>query len=159
MNRKQLALLTLITLFGGAASYGQSNDNKLAFNGEANPELVDKKAAPTIIRQAGDHSEEHDVLAFSVLRGTNNREVYDQIIEKIEKALNDAGIPNKFFQEYTDSPGTVFDYFIENNLNGPFNVNELMAVLPEAVRDYKAQYPAKYAVIQPQEDGKMTAGL
>ncbi|MFY0689061.1 MAG: hypothetical protein JXQ90_17960 [Cyclobacteriaceae bacterium] len=158
MNRKQLTLLTLITLFGGAAAYGQSNDNKLAFNGKAKPELVDKKG-PTIIRQAGDHSEEHDVLSFSVLRGTNNREVYDQIIEKIGKALDKAGVPHKFFQEYTDSPGTSFDYFIENNSNGPFNVNELVAMLPEAIRDYKAQYPAKFAVLQPQEGEKMTAGL
>lgn len=96
---------------------------------------------PTIIREAGTYSAKHDVLAVVVKRGIDDRETYDKFIDAVGKKLHEKGVPFKFFQEYhDDKPGTVFAYLIENNLNGPFNVNEFAAILPHAIRRYKTEY-------------------
>lgn len=98
------------------------------------------QSQPTIFRQAGDYSEKHDVLSIAVLRGVKDREQYDEFIEAVGAKLTEKGVPFKFFQEFNEMPGTVFVYFIENDLNGSFNVEEFAAILPHAVRRYKTQY-------------------
>ncbi len=103
--------------------------------------LYDENSEQTILRQAGDYSAKHNVLTISVLRGVNNRDKFDEYIEAISNKLTEKGVPHKIFQEYDNKPGTVFDYFIENDLNGPFNLNELIAILPHAIRRYKEEYP------------------
>ncbi|MEP1788163.1 hypothetical protein [Reichenbachiella sp.] len=104
-------------------------------------EKLPQKAEPTIFRQAGDYSEKYDVLTIAVLRGVKDREQYDEFIEAVGTKLTEKGISYKFFQEFNEMPGTVFVYFIENDLNGSFNVEEFAAVLPHAVQRYKDQYP------------------
>lgn len=95
----------------------------------------------TIFREAGNYSAKHDALAITVLRGVNNRDKYDGFIKAIGDKLDEKGVPYKFFQKYNDKPGTVFDYFIENDVSGPFNLNEFIAILPHAIKSYREQYP------------------
>ena len=102
--------------------------------------LYDENSKQTIIRQAGDYSAKHDVLTIAVYRGVKDREQYDTFIEAVGNKLAEKGIPYKFFQKFNDRPGTVFVYFIENDLNGSFDVEEFAAILPHAVRRYKEQY-------------------
>lgn len=107
---------------------------------ESEAESLDR-SQPTIFRQAGDYSAKHDVLSIAVLRGAKDREQYDEFIKAVGAKLTEKGVPYKFFQKFNDKPGTVFSYFIENDLNGSFDVEEFAAILPHVVKRYKAKYP------------------
>lgn len=95
---------------------------------------------PTILRRAGDYSAKHDVMAIAVYRGVKDRAQYDEFIKALGDKLTEKGVPYKFFQKYNEKPGTLFSYLIENDLNGPFDVEEFVAILPHAIRRYKAEY-------------------
>lgn len=109
-----------------------------------NPIHAQNSSEPTIFRQAGDYSEEHDVLTIAVKQGTAYKEDYDHFIGRVGEKLDSMSIPYKFFIEHhEDKPGTVFVYFIENSPNGPFNANELAALLPRIERRFKEEYALK----------------
>ncbi|MDW3195870.1 MAG: hypothetical protein R8G66_26080 [Cytophagales bacterium] len=96
----------------------------------------------TIFRQAGNYSEKHDVLTIAVLRGTSFRDQYDKYLKFLEQKFDSLEVPFKFFiEEVPENLGTAFVYFIENDLNGPVDGNELYALLPHIKRRYYAQYP------------------
>lgn len=102
--------------------------------------LYDENSEQTIFRQAGNYSADHDVMTIAVLRGVKDREQYDEFILAVGNKLEEKGVPYKFFQRYNDRPGTVFVYFIENDLNGSFDVEEFAAILPHAVQRFKTHY-------------------
>lgn len=105
---------------------------------------VPKDSKNTVYRIAGDYSEKHNVLAIAMLRGKAHREDYDRFIPFFSKKLDSLGIPHMFFQRFLDDkPGTSFDYFIENEVNGPFRYDELIALLPSIKRDFQAAYKPK----------------
>lgn len=58
------------------------------------------KNEPTILRQAGNYSAKHDVLAVVVLRGTAYKAEYDQFMIRLGNKLDSLDIPYKLFQEF-----------------------------------------------------------
>ncbi|GEM_PF-4015855 len=101
---------------------------------------VPQDSEKTVYRLAGDYSEEHDVVAIAMLRGTAYKEDYDRFIPFYSKKLDSLNIPHKFFQYFIDKPGTIYHYFIENDANGHFTYDELIALLPRIKRRYQAAY-------------------
>ncbi|MDW3191280.1 MAG: hypothetical protein R8G66_02915 [Cytophagales bacterium] len=97
----------------------------------------------TIFRQAGNYSSKHEIVTIAVLRGTHQRELYDKIIGILSDKLDSMNVPHKFFQEYHSKPGTGFDYFINNDMNGSFDAYEFLALLPRIQRRFKQEYSDK----------------
>lgn len=103
---------------------------------------VEQGGKQTIYRQAGNYSEEHDVVAIAVKRGSAYRIEYDKFLVVLDRKLDSLNVPHVIFQEFPDDkPGTIFRYFIENSANGPFRADELIAILPHLSRRYRNQYP------------------
>lgn len=99
----------------------------------------------TILREAGDYSANHDVLAVVALRGTAYKNEYDRYFEILSQKLDSMEIPHKIFQEFNKKKkGTVVGYFIENDMNGPMAADELAALLPHIQRRFRSQYPEKH---------------
>lgn len=93
---------------------------------------------------AGFYSADYDVLGISVCRGTANTAAFDTLIQNMKDVLTELNIPHKFFVKHNERRGTIFYYFIENDLNGPFSGDMAWSMLPEILRDFKAQYPEKF---------------
>ena len=127
----QLCFSLLVGISLSSESFAQTNVEN----------LYDENSKQTLSRQAGNYSEKNGVLTIAVYRGVENRDQYDDFIIAVDKKLTEKAVPHKFFQKFNDRPGTVFLYFIENDMNGSFDVEEFTAILPHAVRRYREQYP------------------
>ena len=127
----QLCFSLLVGISLSSESFAQTNVEN----------LYDEDSEKTIFRQAGNYSEEHDVLTIVVLRGTYERELYDKVVVILSNKLDSLQVPHKFFQKYHEKPGTGFDYFIENDMNGSFDANEFFALLQHIQRRYRKEYP------------------
>ncbi len=133
MKPALLPVLTLFYLFSVCNAKAQSAiEDKII--------TVPKGSKKTILRLAGDYSEQNDVLTIVILRGTHQRQLYDKYIEIIGNKLDSLAIPHRFFQEFHERPGTNLTYFIENDLNGPVNGNEFYALLPRIERRFREEY-------------------
>ncbi len=126
-----LYLFSLISIFLSNVSIAQAEIEN----------MYDENSEQTIFRQAGDYSQKHDVVTIAVLRGTHERELYDRVVAVLSSKLDSLQVPHKFFQKYHNKPGTGFDYFIENDMNGSFDANEFYALLPHIQRRFKKEYP------------------
>lgn len=103
---------------------------------------VEPGGKQTIYRQAGNYSEEHDVVTIAVKRGSAYQKEYDKFLAVLDHKLDSLNLPHVIFQEFPDDkPGTIFMYFIENSANGPFRADELIAILPHLSRRYRDEYP------------------
>ncbi len=103
---------------------------------------VEPGGEQTIYRQAGNYSQEHDVITIAVLRGTAYRTEYDQYFGILGSKLDSLGVPHVIFQQFiNDKPGTIFHYFLGNQANGHFDAHVLLSLLPHISRRYRVQYP------------------
>lgn len=123
--------VTLVLSLWGSCSFAQNTIEN----------LYDETSRQTVLRQAGNYSAEHDVVTIAVKRGTAYRAQYDKYLRFLVRKFDSLNVPIEFFiEEHTDKPGTVFAYLIEDDLNGPFDGNELYALLPHIARRYRTQY-------------------
>ncbi|NQZ77094.1 MAG: hypothetical protein HRT61_13480 [Ekhidna sp.] len=126
--------IVALAVFGSTVLYAQSGiEDKII--------TVPKDSEKTVYRLAGDYSEKHDVVTIAMLRGTAYKEDYDRFIPFFSKKLDSLNVPHMFFQYFVnDKPGTSFHYLIENDINGSFQYDELLALLPRIKRRYEKEY-------------------
>jgi hypothetical protein len=89
-------------------------------------------------------------LGITVMRDTTHQKAFDVFKNTLSKKLTEKGIPHKFFIEIIDDKkGAAFAYFIKGRQHGVFNFDEFVALLPEAVRDFRKAFPKTESKIQP----------
>lgn len=135
---KKAGLLTTaalaVTFLVANDTVAQSSSNQRAF--KASTEVPN-----TIQMQAADYTRDNAALGVIVMRGPENEEAFNAFMNDLSAKLTEKGIPHKFFVEVVDKPGAAFAYFVNERQHGPFGFKEFVAMLPEAVRDFKKAHP------------------
>ena len=76
------------------------------------------------------------------MRDTTHQKAFNVFKNTLSKKLTEKGIPHKFFIEIMDDKkGVAFAYFIKGRQHGVFSFKEFVALLPEAVNDYRKAFP------------------
>lgn len=96
------------------------------------------------------YTEKHPVLGITIMRDTVNEKAFYIFKAALSKKLTEKGIPHKFFIEVVnDNKGAAFAYFIKGRQHGIFTFDEFIALLPEALRDYRKAFPKNTSEVQP----------
>lgn len=112
-------------------------------------EIERLKNGRSIQFEAIGHTEKYPELGITVMRDTTHQKAFDLFKNTLSKKLTEKGIPHKFFIEIIDhKKGAAFAYFIKGRQRGIFNFDEFVALLPEAVSDYKKAFPETKSEIQ-----------
>lgn len=99
---------------------------------------------PSILTLAGNYSEENQALGITIYRGVANKTIVNKQVEDIRYVLDNLNIKYEIFIEENNEQGTVFCYFIDNKLSGPFSGSKGWVILPEIIKDYRGRYPDKF---------------
>ncbi|MFY0601636.1 MAG: hypothetical protein JXR03_18325 [Cyclobacteriaceae bacterium] len=129
-------VITLIVANANGQTLASTNTN--SFNGAAKGKT---EVPSTIQTRAYYHTVDNAELGITVMKGSEKEKEFNEFKEALSKKLTEKGIPHKFFIEVVDKPGAAFAYFINGRQNGPFNFEEFVAMLPEAVRNFKEAHP------------------
>lgn len=97
---------------------------------------------PTILRQAGNYSEENSVVSIVVLKGKGKEGnlTGDSIANGLAGYLNKNGIPAKIFIEPSEADNTAVVYFVKGTLYGPFGLRNAVEGAVVATHDYSQAY-------------------
>lgn len=100
--------------------------------------------------EASEYTEKCPELGITIMRDTTHQKEFEIFKNTLSKKLNEKGVPHKFFIEVlNDNKGSAFAYFIKGRQHGVFNFKEFVALLPEAVRDFKKAFPKIKSKIHP----------
>ncbi|OIQ19313.1 MAG: hypothetical protein BM557_06305 [Flavobacterium sp. MedPE-SWcel] len=118
---------------------------------ELSDEEIEKlKNGRSIQFEAIGYTEKHSVLGITIMRDTVNEKAFYIFKEALSKKLTEKDIPHKYFIEVVnDDKGAAFAYFIKGRQHGIFTFDEFIALLPEAVRDYRKAFPKHLSEVQP----------
>ena len=136
MKTKDIALGILLLFSGAAANNAQAQkiENGVYYTKYGH-------IANTVSTQAGVNALVREELSIGAKYGKEDAEVFNIFRGKVEDALNEAGIPHRFFIEEGEGSGAIFEYTVADKQYGSFSMAEFAAMLSEAARDYQKAYP------------------
>lgn len=141
--KKQAVTLSLIaTSAFSANAYAQNTTRYIIDTLSYEAKMKKVYDEPNFIFQAARYTKLFPELGITVMHGRKNTEEFNTFKDRLSKKLTEKGIPHKFFTEITDKKtGYAFAYFVNGRQHGIFNVEEFVAMLPEAVRDFRKAHP------------------
>ncbi|WP_075342476.1 hypothetical protein [Tenacibaculum agarivorans] len=140
--KKRTLALSLIAASVFTNTYGQNKNTYTADSLTYKEKMKKVNAEPNFIFQAARYTKLFPELGITVIHGRKNTEDFNIFKDRLSEKLTEKGIPHKFFTDITDEKtGYAFAYFVNGRQHGIFNVEEFVAMLPEAVRDFKKAHP------------------
>lgn len=143
---KSIILFSFMT----ASVFTAQAQEKTAADSDRQVKLKKVYEEPSFIFQAARYTQYFPELGITVMRDTINQKEFETFKAALSEKLTEKGIPHKFFIEVVnDNKGAAFAYFIKGRQYGVFTFDEFVALLPEAVRDYKKAFPKNPSEVQP----------
>ncbi len=107
-----------------------------AASGDALGQSADAEYHPTVSRQAGDYSEDHDAIGFAVIGGRGSEYTPEQVAYVIEDRFQDKGFPSKSFVRLGDGINTVIRFYVGGHSAGDYNLGNVLQSLDSAMVQY-----------------------
>ncbi|KAF2510342.1 hypothetical protein E0W72_07620 [Flavobacterium arcticum] len=142
--------ILLFSFMTASVFTAQAQEKPRSITALSDKEIQALRDRKSIQFEASEYTENYPVLGITIMRDTVNEKAFYIFKEALSKKLTEKGIPHKYFIEVlNDDKGAAFAYFIKGRQHGIFTFDEFIALLPEAVRDYRRVFPKHPSEVQP----------